>query len=282
MNEATEGIVTRGQARLAWRAEGRAGAPCVLLLNALATECGMWAPQVAALARAHRVLRFDWRGHGASGEAREGLDFDVAADDAAAVLEAAGGAPAHLVGLSMGGVVAMKLALRRPELVASLVPCATQAAVDAQFRASCDARIAAVLAGGMAKLVAPTLARWFDPHFAAAHPGLLAEIGAMIGRTSRHAYAGYTEALRHHDMLAAIGAIRAPALVIAGALDATTPVPALQRIAARLPGATLDVLDGSAHFPNLDAPETFNPLLLGFLARAEAARPSDGTGRRTR
>lgn len=267
MQDIAEGIVTRGAARLAWRAEGPRDAPRVLLLNALATEMAIWAPQVPALAQRHRVLRLDWRGHGASATTEADLDFDAAAEDAATVLDATGGAPAHVAGLSMGGVVAMKLALRRPDLVASLVPCATQAAVDAAFRASCDARVAAVLAGGMEPLVAPTLDRWFAPRFAAARPEVVEAVGAMIRRTSAAAYAGYTGALRHHDMLDAITAIRVPALVIAGALDRTTPVPSLQRIAARLPGATLEVFEDSAHFPNLDAPKTFNASLLGFLAR---------------
>lgn len=251
--------------RLAWRSEGPVSAPAVLMLNALATDMGMWDPQAAALSARHRVIRMDWRGHGGSGAASAGLDFATAAEDALAVLRAAGVARAHLVGLSMGGVVAMHLALRDPGAVASLVLCATQGEVDARFRASCDARIAAVRREGMEGLVEPTLARWFDPGFAAASPDTVAAIGGMIRRTRAEAYAGYTDDLRHHAMLDAIAAIRAPTLVIAGERDQTTPPAALEAIARRIPGARLFVMAGSAHFPNLDAPAAFNDALARFL-----------------
>ncbi len=101
--------------------EHGSGAETVVFAHGLLFDRRIFEHQVAALSERYRVIAFDFRGHGGSEVTRGGYDMDSLAADAAGLIEALGAAPCHFAGLSMGGFVGLRLAARRPELVASLV-----------------------------------------------------------------------------------------------------------------------------------------------------------------
>ena len=120
-------FVMQDKVRLYWRADGDEGKPPLLLLNSLGTDHAMWDAVMPLLMRDFRVLRMDTRGHGASDAPKGDYTLSMLAQDALAVLDAAGVARAHVCGLSMGGMTALALAIEHPERVEKIIGANTSA-----------------------------------------------------------------------------------------------------------------------------------------------------------
>lgn len=249
---------------LHYEVRGPAGAPPVVFSNSLGTSHEMWAPQVAAMAGRFRCLTYDTRGHGRSPVVAAGFGIADLADDLAGLIEHVfGKTQVHVVGLSLGGMTGMSLAIRRPDLVASLTPMATFALTSAP--ASWVERAAIVRKGGVEAFADTILARWFTPGFAAAKPALFASTKAMLLATPREGYAACCDAIRDLDLIEGLKAITAPTLVFSGADDPASP-PALQdQIRDHIPGAGLVRLSPAAHIMNLEQPEQVSAMLISWL-----------------
>src|SRR4051795_277944 len=137
--------------------DGPEDAPVVVLSNSLGADRSMWDPQVPALAERYRVVTYDARGHGSSPVPAGPYSVDDLADDLLALLDRVGAERAHLVGLSLGGMTAMRLAARERARVGRLVLLCTAAKVDGQ---SFRDRAAAVRTGGTAALAPTIVSRW--------------------------------------------------------------------------------------------------------------------------
>lgn len=254
--------------------DGPAGAPVVTLSHSLATTLAMWDPQLPALSERYRVLRYDTRGHGGTDAPRGAYTLEQLAEDARALLAALGIAKAHWVGLSMGGMIGQTLALRAPEILASLVLCDTSSRVPPEMRSAWDERIRTAETQGMEPLVEPTLGRWFTPPFRARRPEVVERVRGMIRGSSPAGYVGCCHAISTLDLTDRLDAIKVPTLIIVGEDDQGTPVAASQAIQARIEGSRLVVLKAAAHLSNLEQPEAFTGALTEFLARID-----DGRGR---
>jgi pimeloyl-ACP methyl ester carboxylesterase len=112
-----------------YRIDGPEGAPWVTMSNSLATTHRMWDAQMEAFTRLYRVLRYDKRGHGETDVAPGPYSFELLADDVLGLLDALQITRTHFVGLSMGGMTGMTVALRRPGVLRSLVLCDTTARI---------------------------------------------------------------------------------------------------------------------------------------------------------
>lgn len=253
------------------RIDGPSDAPPVVFGHALATDVGMWQPQVDAIGGRCRTIRLDFRGHGQTSGAMDGYDFDTLAEDTAALIAALDLGPVHYVGLSMGGVVGMKLALKYPELVSALVLSNTRSEVDEAFQRNCVARIEAAQHGGLASLVEPTMRRWFPEHLATSQADELLQIRAAFVNTSLEAYVAYCADLKRLDITGDLGRLDMPVLLVGGKHDKTTPPDVLGRIHDAINGSQLTIFDDCAHFPNIERPGLFNDALANFL---ESARPT--------
>jgi len=141
--------------------DGPAGAPVVTLSHSLATTLEMWQPQLKALTARWRVLSYDTRGHGGTDAPKAAYTLDQLADDAQALLRALGIQRTHWVGLSMGGMIGQTLALKAPELFASLTLCDTSSRIPPEAKPLWDERIHTAETKGMDPLVEGTLSRWF-------------------------------------------------------------------------------------------------------------------------
>lgn len=256
---------------------GPTDAPAVVLANGLAADLTIWEPQLDVLESRFRVLRYDLRGHGGSAATPGDYSLALLAADLVDVMDRLRIEAAHLVGTSIGGMVAQYLGAHQPGRVSSLTLVATSC--DAS-REAWAARVSGVRRDGVASQVEPTLDRWFTPGFRNRHPALMDRMRAMIRRTSRDGYAGCAAAIRDMELSDAIGGIAAPTLVIAGEDDQSTSLPAVRRIAERIPGARFVAVPEAAHMPTMEQPERCNALIGDFLDSLTAiAGTAPGNGR---
>ena len=246
--------------------------PWVVLSHALACDLGMWDEQVAALRDGYRVLRFDTRGHGASSIPPAPYSFDQLVQDVDGLLTALGIERAHLVGISLGGMVAQEFALKYPQRLASLVLCDTTSQYPDGTAKIWQDRIATVRAEGVFPLVEATLERWFTAPFRAARPDVMARIGAMIRATPAAGYIGCGAAVPTISTTSRLGAIGCPTLVVVGEHDMGTPLAMAETIQRAIPGAALEVIESASHLCNIEQPEAFNAILLDFLTRVTRNR----------
>lgn len=262
----------RGGVRLYWRLDGVPDRPPLVLLHSIATDITLWDAAVPALARRFRLLRIDLRGHGASDAPPGDYSLAMLAGDVATVMADAGIARAAIAGVSLGGMVAMELALRHPDRVAALALICTSAAMDGPAWAD---RIAAVRDGGMGAIVDPVMARFLSPAFAAAHAPVAQSVRQALLSMAPQGYTGAAAAIRDMAVLDALPAIGVPTLVIAGKQDVSTPYAGHgERIVAAIPGAVAAHVN-AAHLAPLEAPAELAAAIGVFLApdpTREAAR----------
>jgi 3-oxoadipate enol-lactonase / 4-carboxymuconolactone decarboxylase len=257
-------------ARLYWRCDGGDNRPALLLGNSIGTDHCLWAPALAHLTRAFRVIRFDMRGHGASEAPTGEYSLERLARDALAVADAAGAQRFHYAGISLGGMIGMWLGAHAPERIDRLVLSNTSPYFGPEGWA---ARIAAVKAGGMAAVADVVMGRFFTPEFVAASDERYATARRTLLDVDPSGYAGCCAAIRDMDLRDVLGRISAPTLVIGGARDQATPPEQGRAIANAIPGAAYAELPG-AHLPALEATAAFVATVAGFLLP-----PADGSER---
>lgn len=234
-----------------------------MLSGSLGSTLAMWDAQVPALSEHLRVVRYDLRGHGRSPVPAGPYSMDDLVDDLVALLDHLEVDQAHVVGLSLGGMVAIRMAVREPHRVDRLALLCTSACLGPP-QGWAD-RAAAVRADGTASIAAAVVGRWLTPEQHSAYPTLVAELEAMIASTPVEGYAASCAAIEHMDQRAELSSIVAPTLALAGSDDPVTPPAHLAAIATAVPGARLLVIDGAAHLANLGQPAAVNEALLGHL-----------------
>jgi 3-carboxy-cis,cis-muconate cycloisomerase/3-oxoadipate enol-lactonase len=248
--------------RLGYELSGPEQAPLLVLSNSMGTTMAMWDQQVAALTGRLRVLRYDHRGHGASEVPPGPYRIERLGADLLGLLDDLGLGRVSFCGLSLGGMVGMWLAANAPDRIDRLALCCTAATVNGEVYL---ARAAKVRAGGTGAVVDEVVDRWFTPAFRRAAPDQVERAVAMLRATPDEGYAGCCEALAAMDLRAALPAITAPTLVIAGADDPATPPTQAEAIVAAIPKARLQVVAGAAHLANIEQPEQITRLLLDHL-----------------
>lgn len=256
------------EAPVAWREAG--AGPTVLLLHGLGMTRTGWDAQLDALADRWRCAAWDMPGYGASAPLPD-FSLPVAADAAAGLVERLGG-PAHVVGMSMGGMVALELALRHPGAVRSLALVDTSPAFGLDgtdpdaWRA---ARLAPLDRGARVEDFAEPVLRGVmapDPDPAA--------VAAAVASMLRVPVAGLRQAiaaLPAHDVRDRLGRIAAPTLVVVGEMDEETPPAYAEALADGIPGARLAVIPGAGHLTPFEAPDALSALLRDHLLDVEAA-----------
>ena len=246
-------------------ADGPADAPTLVLLGSVGSTLHMWDPVVGPLAEQFRVIRVDHRGHGGSAPSPAGTPGTLAdvATDVVATLDDLGVARAHVVGLSLGGMIGMWLAVHRPERIARLGLLCTSAYLET--RQGYVDRAAVVREEGMSAVAEAVVARWITPGLAARDATLVEDLRAMVTGIDAESYAQCCEAIGGMDQIADLPRIAAPTLVVAGADDPATPPAQAEVIAAGIPGARLEVLADAAHVPTFEQPGRLAAVLLDHL-----------------
>ena len=244
--------------------EGPRAAPVVMLSHSLAANLDMWSPQAKALSNEFRVLRYDTRGHGASDVPHGAYSFEQLTGDVIALLDALHIERVHFVGLSLGGMTAMGLALDHPSRIASICAANCGAQTPDGGGAMWEERIAIARCQGMAVLVEATLARWFTADMLATRQAEVAPVRAMIAHTPVAGYVGCCAALQTLAYRDRLDSLHLPALFIAGAQDPAVSVATMRDMHARVAGSRYVELP-AAHLSNLECAATFNTALKDFL-----------------
>ncbi len=249
-------------ARIGYRIDGSRDSPAVVLSNSLGTDLAMWDPQVAALARTFRVVRYDTRGHGASTATPGPYSIERLGGDVVGLLDALDIERAHFCGLSLGGITGMWLGIHAPKRLRRLVLANTAARIGPPD--NWNARIEKVRAGGMGAISQTVVERWFTKEFIAGDPDAVAAMRLMMERTPAEGYIACCAAVRDMDQREGISAIRAPTLVIAGTHDVATPAMDGRFLAEHIDAAEYVELD-AAHLSNIEDAAAFTAALLAFL-----------------
>lgn len=250
-----------------------AAAPRLLvLLPSLGTTTELWDGVVARLAAAPdspRILRVDLPGHGASPAAREPFTISELAAAVLALVDDVGGGAFDIAGDSLGGAVALEVALAAPERVRSLAMFCSGARIGTT-EGWAD-RAAQVRASGTASVVAGSAQRWFAPGYLAAHPdGPGGHALKTLLDVDDESYALCCEALGAFDRRDALPSLNVPSLLVAGAHDQVTTAALMAEDAAALPGARFVELAHAAHLVPLEDPAETAALLTALLAGREA------------
>lgn len=260
---------------LSYTLQNEGSGPLIVLSHALGMDRNAWAPLLAQLGPQIRTLIFDHPGHGGSpGQPLAGT-MNALVGEAAALLRDVARGPVVWVGLSMGGMVGMGLAIRHPELIHGLVLANTTAHYPEAARPNWDTRIATVRSEGLAAIADTVMERYFHADFRTAHPDAVARARATLLGTAPAAYATCCEAVRDVDWRDGLPAINIPTLVIAGSLDAGTPPAMAQAIAEAIPGAELTILPKASHISAIEQPEAFARLLRAFVRDRCPTQPTE-------
>jgi 3-oxoadipate enol-lactonase len=242
--------------------------PTIVFLHGLGGCWRDWEPQLDSLRDRYRCVVIEHRGHGRSQRVPGPYSTDVFAADALAACRHLGIDHAYVVGLSMGGMIAQKLALAAPDFVDALVLCDTFTRTGTRAGEGLQLAADAVRAGGFA-----ALSQYMTDDTLGWSARTLAERPLVARNNRREAdandpdcWAWAVGALVEHDTTDQVGDIAAPALVVWGAEDRGVPVKLAQPLADALGGAPLVVLEDAGHVCNLEQPEAFDRAITDFFA----------------
>lgn len=233
----------------------------VLFLHGMGCDGTDWQPQLDTFADRYRCITVDHRGHGRSDrEVGDGYSIAGFATDALGVLDHLGVERAHVVGLSMGGMIAQQLAITEPDRVCTLSLLDTFArpgAVGGGMEAMADQ----VEAGGVDAIAGGFQAMVFASATVNGKPELLERFDEQFRRNTPACLAWAMRAIGGIDVYDRLGSVTAPTVVVCGAEDNLTPLPMAEELAAAIAGAVLEIVPDAGHFSNIENPDVVNRIL---------------------
>ena len=259
-------VADRGHTQVSWEEQG-SGEPLLLVMG-LGWPRQMWARHLPALTERFRVITFDNRGVGQTVTTVSQWSLSDMADDALAVLDAAGVTQAHVYGASMGGGIAQVMTIEHPERVGALILGCTAARAARRHVPLWPViryLLPALPAGHQARMVALARALVYGP---ATDPALIAEDLRLLDSLHRPAAgirAQRRAVLEYEGSQQGLGTIRSPTLIIHGSDDRLVPLRYGEELARSIPGAELVVLQGAGHMYITDAAQTADSAVLSFL-----------------
>ncbi len=258
-------LVNLGHVTLNTRIDGQEGAPWILLSNSLGANLAQWDPQIGVLATKYRVLRYDTRGHGESTTPEGPYSLFDLQGDVLRLMDHFGIGTVTWMGLSMGAMTGMGLAIHHGDRFERMVLADARADAPDGFRNMWDGRIARISDGGMEAIADSTMETWLTEGFRSAHPEAAARLRGMITSTDPAGYIACAQGLKNLDYLRHLGRITLPVLYIGGADDPGAPPEVMKVMADATPGADYIEIADCAHIANVNASETFNAAIAPFL-----------------
>lgn len=238
--------------------------PDLVLLHSLLSDRGAFDPVKDALAASFRLHLVSLPGYGSSVSRQENT-VEAYAERVASGLKPK---TFFLLGNGFGGFVALGIAIRHPARVSKLVAAPALAGFPAPSKEPFRVMADKVREGGMQAVLEAAIQRMFPPAFIAAHPDIVAARKHALAQADPQAFARACLALSKLDFTKEISRIRAKTLVLAGALDQTTPPALARELAAGIAGAQFQELPGCGHCPQIERPAEFVAALRGFLLAA--------------
>ena len=262
-------FLTANGARLYYEERG-SGPETIVFFHSLLFNCRMFDAQIDALGGRYRCVAFDWRGHGRSEVTRDGYDMDTLTADTVALIEALDCAPCHFVGFSTGGFVGLRLGIRHPELLRSLILVDTNA--DPEPAGNLPKYRLLSLVGrwlGVGVVAGPVMSIMFSENFLS-DPDRADVRRAWRQHLIDNDKVGATRAVKgvisRADVYERLGEIRVPTLILMGEDDVATPPDKAKRMHAQIPDSRWVTIPKSGHMSPVEAPEAVNAAIEGFLA----------------
>ncbi len=261
-------VLRVNQADLWYEVHGQ-GPETVVFAHGLLWSGRMFHRQVSALQDRYRCITFDFRGQGRSEITRSGYDMDTLADDAAALIEQLDLAPCHFAGLSMGGFVGMRLALRRPELLRSLILMDTSADPEPEENIG-RYRLLNLISRwlGMGLVAGQVMPIMFGQKFLS-DPQRAEERAEWRQRLLSNRRKGISRAVRgvisREGIQDRISGITVPTLIIVGDQDVATVPEKSRRMHERIPDSRLVIIPGAGHTSTVEEPEAVTAAIEEFL-----------------
>lgn len=235
--------------------------PTVVFSNSLGTTLHLWDPILPLLPEGLRIVRYDMRGHGKSDVPDGPYTMGQLVSDAEAVCDAVQARDAMFVGLSVGGMIAQGLAVKRPEIMRALVLSNTAAKIwSPQLWQD---RIATVKYKGLPAMSDEIMKRWFGRDFYGTPA--MAPWQAMLSATQTQGYIGVCAAIAGTDFYTPTSGLRLPTLGIAGSDDGSTPPDLVRETVDLIPGSQFALLRQAGHLPCVEKPAEYAALLTKFM-----------------
>ncbi len=252
-----------------YRVAGPEGAPWITFIPGIGNDGSFWAQQAEALAGEFQVLTFDPWGHGDSPAPPEKCGFDDTVAGIVGLWDALRIKRSSIVGLGFGGSTALALGLKYPERIQQVVACACRPRQPDNRRDFWRDRMQKAQNGGLEKLGDITVDRWLSEEFRHAHPEVDQRLRAMIKRTTPDGYCAYVGSFIEMDFEADLEKLSVPVVLVAAEFDhGGGPVEDMVAMSKRIPGAQLEVVQGSGHIVNHEKPEEVTNILRRHLLQS--------------
>jgi 3-oxoadipate enol-lactonase len=258
-----------GGVAISYRLDGSPEGPPLVLLNSAGCDLRMWDPHVPALGERFRLVRADARGHGGSDAPPPPYTVGLFGADVIALLDALEIERTHLVGASLGGLVALWIAVHHPDRAERAVFSGTAARIGTAE--AWQDRADAVRAGGMEAVADLVISRFFSTAFRRDHADVVDRFEGMLRAQPAHGYEATCLALRDADLRDEVGAIAAPSLILAGDRDEATPLSDARWLHDAIEGSALRTLEGAGHLCSVERRGTFDEIVPRFLRGEEIA-----------
>jgi 3-oxoadipate enol-lactonase len=247
--------------RLNAQISGPETGPPVILIHALGTDLTIWDALLPHLPRTLRILRFDLRGHGQSDAPNAPYSMGSLITDTARLIDHFALKDAVVIGLSIGGLIAQGLAIKRMDQVRAMVLSNTAARIGSP--AQWHDRIAQVRTHGMTHIADATLQRWFG-HRAKDRPDY-DQWFIRLTNQNAEGWCGCAHAIAHTDFYETTATLRLPTLCIAGDRDGSTPPDLVRETASLIPGSQFHIIRGAGHLPFVEKPQDYAAAVTTFL-----------------
>lgn len=231
-----------------------AGKPRLVFSNSLGTDLRIWDDVIARLEGEFTTLAYDKRGHGLSDIGTTPYTIWDHADDLAALIDKEQFGPAIICGISLGGLIAQALYVRRPDLVNGLMLCDTGHRIGDAKR--WNDRIHQVETQGLESLADGSMERWFTAAYRKDNPAAVAGYRNMLVRLPVAGYNASLAAIRDADFTTYAPAIGVPTTCVVGEQDVGTPISLAQELSSLIPGSDVTVVPDANHLPCIERPET--------------------------
>ena len=265
-------IAELGDVSLHYRVDGPEDGPPVVFANSLGTDLRLWDPILPLLPKGLRIIRFDKRGHGLSTCPPAPYTMGALISDTEQLLDHLAVKDCVFVGLSIGGMIAQGLAVKRLDLVRGMVLSNTGAKIGTKDMWS--ARIADVESGGIERLADAVMERWFSTEFRARPEHELWR--NMLVRQEDQGYIGCSAAISGTDFFTTTASLRLPTLGIAGNEDGSTPPDLVRETVNLIPGSAFHLIRKAGHLPCVEQPQEYAQVLTDFLTKIGHVAGTDG------
>jgi len=254
-------IATLDGINLHYRIDGNPNGKPVVFANSLGTDLRLWDAVLPQLPQENCYIRYDKRGHGLSQCTPAPYSMGALVRDVEQLMDHLGVTDALFVGLSIGGMIAQGLAVKRLDLVRAMVLSNTAAKIGQPEM--WQSRIDAVRKGGIASLSDAVMERWFGRDFHATADMQLWK--AMLERQPAEGYIGCSAAISGTDFYTPTSGLRLPTLGIAGSEDGSTPPDLVRETVDLIPGSKFELIRKAGHLPCVENPTEYARILGTFM-----------------